>query len=78
VAGVMAPKVFRIKTVEPWAPREKLDVLMRRFEIEVDPQTGAKKVVGYCPNPETGEVEREDVPGWRPPAGSVPIPNGVG
>jgi len=51
---------------------------MRRFEIEVDPQTGAKKVVGYCPNPETGEVEREDVPGWRPPPGSVPIPNGVG
>jgi hypothetical protein len=68
-AGVMAPRVFRLKPVEPEAAREKLDVLIRRFEIEDDPATGEQKVVAYCPNPLTGEVEREDAPGWRRPPG---------
>ena len=79
-AGVMAPKVFRIRTVEPETPPRKVDVLMRRFKIETDPATGKDKVVAYCPNPETGEVEREDVAGWRPPAGPdvVLIPDGRG
>jgi hypothetical protein len=72
-AGVLAPRHYRLKTLEPDAPRETRDILLRRFEIEVDPQTGARKVVAYCPNPETGEAEREDTPGWRPPPG-VMIP----
>jgi hypothetical protein len=76
MAGVMAPKTYRIKAVEPEAPRKTLDVLMRRFEIEEDPQTGKRKVVAWCPNPLTGEVECEDVPGWEPPAGTVGIPGG--
>jgi hypothetical protein len=49
---------------------------MRRFESEPDPVTGKLKVVAYCPNPYTGEVEREDAPGWRPPAGTVGMPGG--
>jgi hypothetical protein len=69
-AGVMAPKVFRLKPVEAPAERKELNVLMRRFEIEPDPERpGKNRVVAYCPNPETGEVEREDVPGWREPPG---------
>ncbi|RAK60099.1 hypothetical protein DJ021_09915 [Phenylobacterium hankyongense] len=75
-AGVMAPRVFRIKTVEPQTPPEPLTVLVRHFRIETDPATGEQKVVAYCPNPETGEVEREDAPGWRPPAGAVRLPGG--
>jgi hypothetical protein len=72
-AGVMAPKVFKLKPVDAPEPRQQLNVLMRRFEIEEDPATGQTKVVAYCPNPETGEVEREDVPGWkRPPGVSLP------
>ena len=79
-AVTMAPKLFRIRNVEPELPPKKIDVLMRRFKIEVDPATGKEKVVAYCPNPATGEVEREDVPGWRPPEGPdvVLIPSGVG
>jgi hypothetical protein len=78
VAGVMAPKAYRIKTVEPATPPRTELVLMRRFEIEVDAQTGARKVVAYCPNPETGQVECEDVAGWRPPSGPdvVRLPGG--
>ena len=78
-AGTMAPKVFRIRNVEPELPRKTVDVLMRRFKIEVDEATGKEKVVAYCPNPVTGEVERQDVPGWRPPEGPdvVLIPSGV-
>jgi hypothetical protein len=76
MTGVMAPRVYRLKAVEPAGEREKLDILMRRFEIEVDPQTGKQVVVAYCPNPETGVVEREDSPGWRAPAGTVPMPGG--
>jgi len=51
---------------------------MRRFELEPDPETGKNKVVCYYPNPITGQEEREDTPGWRPPAGTVGIPGGWG
>jgi hypothetical protein len=74
MTGVMAPRVYRLKPVEPAGAREEMKVLFRHFEIEVDPETGKKKVVAWCPNPETGEAEREDVPGWRPPPGTVSLP----
>jgi hypothetical protein len=73
-AGVMAPRVYRIKTVEPAQPPPQLTLAIRRFEVEIDKQTGEKRVVAYCPNPETGQAEREDVPGWRPPPGVVTLP----
>jgi hypothetical protein len=76
MTGVMAPRVYRLKPVEPAGEREKLDVLIRHFEVEVDPETGKRKVVAFRPNPETGQVEREDAPGWRPPEGSVSLPAG--
>jgi hypothetical protein len=76
MAGVMAPKGYRIKAVEPDVPRREVKVLMRRFEIEGDPLTGKGKVVAFCPNPVTGVVEREDAPGWEPPPGTVGIPGG--
>lgn len=79
-AGTMAPKVFRIRNVEPELPPREIKVLMRSFRIEADPVTGKDKVVAYCPNPFTGEAEREDAPGWRPPGGPecVPMPGGRG
>ena len=64
-AGVMAPRVFRPRLVEPEAPRTVQTLLFRHFKIEEDPETGKRKVVAYCPNPITGQVEREDTPGWR-------------
>lgn len=76
MTGVMAPRGYRLKPVEPPGARKTLDVLMRRFEVEQDPETGQRKVVAYCPNPLTGEVEREDAPGWRPPPGTVGMPGG--
>jgi hypothetical protein len=63
MAGVMAPRTFRIKPVEPEAAREALTVLVRTFGSEVDQETGERRVVAYRPNPETGRVEREDAPG---------------
>jgi hypothetical protein len=76
MAGVMAPRTFRIKQVEPEAAREALTVLMRRFEIEVDAASGERRVVAFSPNPLTGVVEREDAPGWTPPPGAVRLPGG--
>ncbi len=77
MAGVMAPKAYRIKPVEPEAPREVLDLLIRRFTIEGDPASAESKVVAWCPNPATGQAEREDAPGYRYPPGQ-PIPAGGG
>ena len=75
-AGVMAPQQFRIKMVEP-AVQEVLTTLIRSFKGVVDPVTGKEKVVSLCPNPVTGEMERTDVPGWRPtPPDAVVIPAG--
>lgn len=73
MAGVMAPKAYRVKLVEPEASREVERVLFRHFEIEVDAETGKRKVVAWCPNPDTGEAEREDTPGYRYPPGQ-PMP----
>ncbi len=77
-AGVMAPRVYRLKSVEPEAARRTQTILMRYFEVEVDKQTGEKRTVAYCPNPYTGEVEREDKPGWMPPGDKsvIPMPGG--
>jgi hypothetical protein len=64
MAGVMAPRVARLKPMEPEKPRQMRTILFRHFKVEVDEATGEKKVVSYCPNPITGQVEREDTPGW--------------
>lgn len=61
--------------MEPPAIEEPVRIRFRRFEIEVDPETGKRKVVAFCPNPDTGEVMREDVPGYRDPPNSQPTPN---
>jgi hypothetical protein len=75
MAGVMAPRVFRTRQVEPEAARGTLTTLIRTFRIERDPATGKDKVVSLCPNPVTGAVERTDVPGWGPtPPDAVVIP----
>lgn len=76
-AGVLAPRTYRPKTVEPPEPPKVLDLLIRRFAIEIDPGTGEKKVVAYCPNPETGEVVREARTRWRPGPDQLPMPGGA-
>lgn len=76
MAGVMAPRMVRVKASEPAGARPAMDVLIRTFHAEIDPETGKERVVALCPNPVTGELERVDAPGWRPPAGAVLIPSG--
>lgn len=79
MAGVMAPREFRVKMVEPPAPAETLTMLVRTFVSERDPETGKMKVVSLCPNPVTGQMERTDVAGWRPtPVDAVVMPSGTG
>jgi hypothetical protein len=77
MTGVMAPRHFRVKPVEPPVVEEPLRILFRHFEVEVDPQTGKRRVVALCPNPDTGEVEREDTPGYEFPPNSQPMPAGA-
>jgi hypothetical protein len=74
MAGVMAPRAYRTKLVEPPVTEAPVRLLYRRFEIEVDPQTGQRKVVAFCPNPDTGEAMREDAPGFRIPPNCGALP----
>jgi hypothetical protein len=68
-AGVMAPRDFRPKLVEPAAAAKPTqNVLFRHFMAETDPETGKRRVVTYCPNPFTGQLEKEE-PGWVVPGG---------
>ena len=60
MTGVMAPKQFRPKLVEAVEP-EVTTVLLRTFGVKTHPVTGERKVVSYTPNPETGQVECDDV-----------------
>ena len=71
----MSPRAYRAKLVEPAVTAPPLRLLYRRFEIEVDAVTGKRKVVGFCPNPDTGEVMREDVAGFQKPPNSQPMPS---
>ncbi|WP_372783008.1 hypothetical protein [Phenylobacterium sp.] len=59
MTGIMAPRVYRLKPVEPEPPLKRQTISVRHFEVEVDPETGKRSVVSYRPNPETGQVERE-------------------
>lgn len=75
--GTLAPWDFRTRLVEPQAPaKPQKRLLMRHFEVEDDPATGRKVVVAYCPNPDTGQIEREDMPGWRQAPNSLAMPGG--
>lgn len=74
MAGTMAPRAYRAKLAEPVVVEAPLRILYRRFEIEVDAETGKRKVVAFCPNPDTGEAMREDAPGFKVPPDSQPLP----
>ncbi len=74
-AGVLAPRLCRTRPAEPEQPQVVKRILFRHFKLEEDEATGRMKVVGYCPNPDTGEAEREDTPGYRPPPG-IRLPAG--
>ena len=66
--GLMAPRVVKLKAVEPEKPpAPPRTSLTRHFEAETDPETGKTQVVAYCPNPYTRQLEREDTPGWVQP-----------
>jgi hypothetical protein len=47
-AGVMAPRAYRVKAVEPEAPARVQTILFRHFKVEADPETGEMEVVAYC------------------------------
>jgi hypothetical protein len=78
-AGKLSPRkygAFRPFDVHPEDRdengRKRLDILYRHFEIEVG-EDGVKRVVSWCPNPDTGEAEREPEKAapaaqrWTPP-----------
>ena len=75
MAGVSAPWAYRPKLQDPPArPEPQRRLLLRRFTVETDPETGEKRVVSWCPNPDTGQVEREDDPDWRQAPGTLAFP----
>jgi hypothetical protein len=78
MAAVRAPRIYKVKPVEPEETEEPLRVLIRTFKMEVDPETGKEKVVSFCPNPDTGQMERDNIPGYVYPPNSQPLPAGPG
>jgi hypothetical protein len=67
-AGVMAPRRYgKTKAIESEAEEEPLTVLIRTFRIETRASDGAQRVVGFQPNSETGQPERDSVSVWRLP-----------
>lgn len=59
MTGVLAPRTFRARLAEPDTPPRMQTILFRHFRVEEDPETGRPRVVAYCPNPLTGQLERE-------------------
>lgn len=57
-AGVMAPRVYRLKAAEPPAPPRTVKVVSRRYAAEIHPETGERRMVTYAVVPGTGEVTK--------------------
>jgi hypothetical protein len=70
MAGVMARRRYgRTSPVQAEVEPQVQTVLIRRFQLEKRAD-GAQRVVGYCPNPDTGLPERDSEGEWvlpRPP-----------
>jgi hypothetical protein len=68
MAGVMAPRVYRLKAAEPAkeAPPAQT-ILVRRFERDVDPATGQARTVSLTIDHEGGRVVKEVLgpDGWQ-------------
>jgi hypothetical protein len=67
-AALLSPGTHgRTKPVDPPARAEVLNVTMRNFQIEVDPETGRIRSVAYHHDPERGEIVRDLVGEWKDP-----------
>ncbi len=56
----------RLLPQPPPPPPPTTTMLMRRFMIEKRQEDGALRVVGFTPDPETGEMVRDNDPAWGP------------
>jgi hypothetical protein len=54
--GVMAPRVFRVKAVEPPGEARRVNLVIQNYSAEVHPETGERRMVTWRVNPQTGEV----------------------
>ncbi|MFN9928774.1 MAG: hypothetical protein ACK53I_17745, partial [Phenylobacterium sp.] len=69
LARVRAPRVYHQRPVEPPRSAEPpLDVVMVRWETEVDSVTGMVRGVSFAANPQTGGVEVRARGEWHKPA----------
>lgn len=66
MAGVLSPRVMRVKLTEPPKEPQLQTVQFRHFRIEEDLEAGLHRVVGYTPDWET-QVPKPDSRGeWTP------------
>lgn len=67
-AALMAPGTHGpMKPTEPPTPRKVQNVLLRHFKLEVHPETGQQRVVGFCPDPRTMQPVRDAEGEWSDP-----------
>jgi hypothetical protein len=65
---IMAPHTHgRMKAVDPPAAPDVLNVTVRNFQTEVNPETGQVRSIAYHHDPETGGLVRDLVGEWRDP-----------
>jgi hypothetical protein len=71
-AGLMGPSTHgRMKPVEPQAPRPEQTVLLRLFKLEVHPDTGQQRVVGFRPHPGAMQPVRDSEGPWTDPPEAI-------
>lgn len=58
------PQALEAPEPAPAPKRPEMKILIRSFQVETHPETGQQRTVGYCPNPETGRVERTSEGPW--------------
>jgi hypothetical protein len=69
LARVRAPRVYHQRPVEPpRSARPPLDVVMVRWETEVDSATGMVRSVSFKADPRTGGVQVKATGAWHKPA----------
>jgi hypothetical protein len=66
--AILSPTTYgRLKAADPPAPPDTLDVTLRTFQMEVNPETGQVRSVAYHHDPQTGKNVSDLVGEWVDP-----------
>lgn len=71
-AAILSPRTHgKLKATEPPRPPEVTTLLFKHFDVETHPETGHRRVVGWCADPDTMRPVRTSEGPWTEPVDPI-------